>query len=233
MRSSSDCSTSAMYRLRGAPAVAPKHRVDHEQGQHLARRMGGSQGGMVAQPEVASEPEDRSGPCRSQCPLWFPDVPHPDPSFAPARPSTAPPSGRRRAAHTGRTDLPLTDAGRAQCHQLAPLVRRLLEARAQPPVVFTSGLQRANETAHAHASRPSRRGDASAARGRLRRLRGPHQRPDRRTPARLERVHRRGPGRRERGGDHGSVRLVSSPRWNGWASADRWWPSRTDTCRAS
>ena len=73
-------------------------------------------------------------------------MPHPDPSLVLlVRHGATEWSAQGR--HTGRTDLPLTEAGRRQCGQLAPLVRRLIESRSLPPVVFTSGLRRANETA--------------------------------------------------------------------------------------
>jgi probable phosphoglycerate mutase len=47
--------------------------------------------------------------------------------------------------HTGRTDLPLTEKGKRQGDRLPPLLATLSE-RAQP-IVFTSPLQRARETA--------------------------------------------------------------------------------------
>ncbi|CAB4585107.1 MAG: histidine phosphatase family protein [Actinobacteria bacterium] len=53
--------------------------------------------------------------------------------------------------HTGRTDLPLTDLGHEQARALQPLLRRLIADRTlvdgTPPVVFTSSLQRARDTA--------------------------------------------------------------------------------------
>ena len=48
--------------------------------------------------------------------------------------------------HTGRTDIELTDAGRAQSAQLTRLLERLLRDRGEP-IVFTSDLMRAKETA--------------------------------------------------------------------------------------
>jgi broad specificity phosphatase PhoE len=47
--------------------------------------------------------------------------------------------------HTGTTDLPLTGAGRDQADQLPQLIRPLLGG--ETPLVFTSPLQRARDTA--------------------------------------------------------------------------------------
>src|SRR5215213_5929355 len=47
--------------------------------------------------------------------------------------------------HTGRTDLPLTEKGRHQADRLPPLLATLSEGAM--PVVFTSPLERARETA--------------------------------------------------------------------------------------
>lgn len=47
--------------------------------------------------------------------------------------------------YTGRTDLPLTELGREQARAVRPIVARLLEG--EEPLVFTSPLQRAAETA--------------------------------------------------------------------------------------
>jgi broad specificity phosphatase PhoE len=47
--------------------------------------------------------------------------------------------------HTGRTDLPLTDKGRHQADRLPPLLATLSEGAM--PMVFTSPLERARETA--------------------------------------------------------------------------------------
>jgi len=47
--------------------------------------------------------------------------------------------------HTGRTDLPLTEAGVAQARAVGPLISHLLAGA--EPVVFTSSLQRAAHTA--------------------------------------------------------------------------------------
>jgi broad specificity phosphatase PhoE len=47
--------------------------------------------------------------------------------------------------HTGRTDLPLTDKGRRQADRLPPLLATLSDGAL--PLVFTSPLQRAKETA--------------------------------------------------------------------------------------
>ncbi len=53
--------------------------------------------------------------------------------------------------HTGRTDLPLTDEGADQAEALQPVLARLIAARSPggvvDPVVFTSSLQRARDTA--------------------------------------------------------------------------------------
>ncbi len=53
--------------------------------------------------------------------------------------------------HTGRTDLPLTDDGIDQAEALQPLLAQLIAARSPDgvpdPVVFTSSLRRASETA--------------------------------------------------------------------------------------
>jgi broad specificity phosphatase PhoE len=47
--------------------------------------------------------------------------------------------------HTGRTDVPLTEKGRHQADRLPPLLATLSEGA--EPIVFTSPLQRARETA--------------------------------------------------------------------------------------
>ena len=47
--------------------------------------------------------------------------------------------------HTGRTDLPLTPLGVAQAAAVQPVLQRLLEG--QQPLVFTSPLRRAHQTA--------------------------------------------------------------------------------------
>lgn len=47
--------------------------------------------------------------------------------------------------HTGRTDLPLTALGVSQAQSVRPVIERLLEGEA--PVVFSSPLQRARQTA--------------------------------------------------------------------------------------
>ncbi len=47
--------------------------------------------------------------------------------------------------HTGRTDLPLTELGVAQATGVRPVIERLLEGA--KPIVFTSPLQRAKQTA--------------------------------------------------------------------------------------
>ena len=47
--------------------------------------------------------------------------------------------------HTGRTDLPLTELGVAQATGVGPVIERLLEGA--KPIVFTSPLQRAMQTA--------------------------------------------------------------------------------------
>ena len=52
----------------------------------------------------------------------------------------------REGRHTGNTDLPLLEEGRAEARALAPLLARALEGFA-PPAVFTSPLRRAAETA--------------------------------------------------------------------------------------
>lgn len=53
--------------------------------------------------------------------------------------------------HTGRTDLPLTDVGREQAAALEPVLARLIAERSPggvvDPVVFSSTLQRARDTA--------------------------------------------------------------------------------------
>ena len=54
--------------------------------------------------------------------------------------------------HTGRTDVELTDVGREQTLKLRPVLYRLIDSRhsddpPQPPVVFTSPLARAKQTA--------------------------------------------------------------------------------------
>ncbi|MFN8023583.1 MAG: histidine phosphatase family protein [Acidimicrobiales bacterium] len=53
--------------------------------------------------------------------------------------------------HTGRTDLPLTPEGHEQAAALQPLLARLISERTlvgtTPPVVFTSTLERARDTA--------------------------------------------------------------------------------------
>lgn len=48
--------------------------------------------------------------------------------------------------HTGRTDIELTEAGRDQSRRLGAIIERLLDGRGQP-VVFTSPLARARDTA--------------------------------------------------------------------------------------
>lgn len=48
--------------------------------------------------------------------------------------------------HTGRTDLPLTEKGRRQADRLPPLLATLSDGAL--PLVFTSPLMRAAETAH-------------------------------------------------------------------------------------
>jgi broad specificity phosphatase PhoE len=47
--------------------------------------------------------------------------------------------------HTGRTDLPLTALGVSQAQSVRPVLERLLEG--ESPLVFTSPLQRATQTA--------------------------------------------------------------------------------------
>lgn len=51
----------------------------------------------------------------------------------------------RSGRHTGRTDLPLTELGVAQAVAVQPVIQRLLEGAS--PVVFTSPLRRAADTA--------------------------------------------------------------------------------------
>lgn len=51
-----------------------------------------------------------------------------------------------RGCHTGRTDVPMTDAGRRQSERLGGTIGTLLRAR-PAPIVFTSPLGRASETA--------------------------------------------------------------------------------------
>lgn len=61
--------------------------------------------------------------------------------------------------HTGRTDLPLTEEGKAQAIAAGPLIEELLEGR--EPLVFTSPLHRAAHTAElALPQRPAERVDA-------------------------------------------------------------------------
>ena len=50
--------------------------------------------------------------------------------------------------HTGRTDIALTEAGREQCRALRPLLAHVIgSGERTEPVVFTSTLRRATETA--------------------------------------------------------------------------------------
>ena len=85
-----------------------------------------------------------------QCPLRFRAVPHPGPHLVllvrhGATEWSA--SGR----HTGRTDVDLTEHGHEQTMMLRNVLYRLIDSRhtdpPQPPMVFTSTLKRARQTA--------------------------------------------------------------------------------------
>lgn len=52
----------------------------------------------------------------------------------------------RSGQHTGRTDIPLTEEGRVEAAAVSVVVRELLEGR-PPPIVYSSPLKRALETA--------------------------------------------------------------------------------------
>ena len=94
--------------------------------------------------------------------------------------------------HTGRTDLPLTDTGaRRPAHWRLGSPPRVRARPRQPLAAGTGNLRAVRAGRRCAAARgPARVG--------LRRLRGPHERPDRAAAARLEPVARRLPRRRGR-----------------------------------
>jgi broad specificity phosphatase PhoE len=53
----------------------------------------------------------------------------------------------RAGRHTGRTDVPLSEAGRVQCRQLRPVLEAVIGRAEDEPMVFSSSLLRARETA--------------------------------------------------------------------------------------